>query len=281
MRILHFYMIFLFLSGSGYAQSLGKPVTPFFETMTVEDGLSQGYVSSIIQDKQGFMWFGTHGGLNRYDGYHIKVYSYHADNQYSLPDNSAQQVAEDDKGNMWVVTRNKGIFLFDRETEKFYPVIFKGRSNTALNFSWGLECHGAHLLLHDIDGNILIYNIGGLQPGHYDANTLQSIPLLINFNQLPIFINRKVQGEIHFMGNIYMPDHSIWNCYTDSLFIYTPGSQLKNWTLTRQSLVTYQMDHQVVYGVFPVHGTNRVAMVGSSSAVVYDLTKKKIVFQKS
>ena len=42
-----------------------------FEQLTIDDGLSQSIVQCIIQDRQGFMWFGTQDGLNRYDGYKL------------------------------------------------------------------------------------------------------------------------------------------------------------------------------------------------------------------
>ncbi len=46
-----------------------------FEHIIVEQGLSQNFVECIYQDSEGFMWFGLHDGLNRYDGYTLKVYS--------------------------------------------------------------------------------------------------------------------------------------------------------------------------------------------------------------
>ncbi|MGL5752685.1 MAG: two-component regulator propeller domain-containing protein [Paraclostridium sp.] len=45
-----------------------------FKRITIEDGLSQGSVSSIIQDSNGYMWIGTDDGLNRYNGNKFEVY---------------------------------------------------------------------------------------------------------------------------------------------------------------------------------------------------------------
>ena len=48
-----------------------------FTHLSVADGLSHADVRAIVQDHQGFMWFGTWpGGLNRHDGYSFKVYKH-------------------------------------------------------------------------------------------------------------------------------------------------------------------------------------------------------------
>jgi ligand-binding sensor domain-containing protein len=51
-----------------------------YEWLTTSNGLSQGYVSDVLQDKDGFMWFSTKAGLNRYDGYNFKVLTHDAYN---------------------------------------------------------------------------------------------------------------------------------------------------------------------------------------------------------
>ena len=73
--LIHFY---------GQSQHLWR-----ISKLSVGDGLSQGYVYAIHQDKKGFMWIGTHGGLNRYDGYRFKTFQHSPYNASTLSDNAA------------------------------------------------------------------------------------------------------------------------------------------------------------------------------------------------
>src|SRR5882757_4009589 len=81
-------------------------------------GLSQRRVTSILQDGQGFMWFGTQYGLNRYDGYRFKVFKHEPDDPRSLSGVSAYALFLDHLGTMWVAS---GAILdkFDAQTETF------------------------------------------------------------------------------------------------------------------------------------------------------------------
>ena len=90
-----------------------------FEALTIEQGLSQGMINCILQDRFGFMWFATKDGLNRYDGYHFKVYKHDPSNKQSIADNYIQWIFEDAKGRFWVGTAGNGVDLFDRSTETF------------------------------------------------------------------------------------------------------------------------------------------------------------------
>src|SRR4051812_34672194 len=58
-----------------------------FEHLGLEQGLPQETVKTVLQDRAGFMWFGTQGGLNRYDGYRIRVFRSEPGDPASLPDN--------------------------------------------------------------------------------------------------------------------------------------------------------------------------------------------------
>lgn len=89
-----------------------------FERLSLEQGLSQSVVTCILQDRKGFMWFGTMDGLNKYDGYGFTVYKHDAQNHNSLSDNSINALFEDRFGMLWIGTRD-GLNRFDRVTERF------------------------------------------------------------------------------------------------------------------------------------------------------------------
>ena len=68
-----------------------------FKHLEVKDGLSSNRVNDIFKDSEGFMWFATASGLNRYDGCQMKVYRSHNLDLGPLPDNCVQKVQEDGK----------------------------------------------------------------------------------------------------------------------------------------------------------------------------------------
>ncbi len=90
-----------------------------FSRITAEQGLSQGTVLCALKDRRGFMWFGTQDGLNRYDGYHFKVYKHKPDDANSLSENWVWAIFEDSSGYLWIGTFGGGACRFDPETETF------------------------------------------------------------------------------------------------------------------------------------------------------------------
>ncbi|MCG3206470.1 MAG: Sensor histidine kinase RcsC [Anaerolineae bacterium] len=90
-----------------------------FETISTDAGLSQATISTMLQDRQGFMWFGTLDGLNKYDGYEFKVYKPDPDDPGSLSHNSVLSLHEDKAGALWVGTDGGGLDRFNPTTETF------------------------------------------------------------------------------------------------------------------------------------------------------------------
>ena len=73
-----------------------------FTHLNVEDGLSQSTVFSIIQDRDGFMWFGTEDGLNRYDGYNFHIFKTDLSDTNSLISNFVTALHQDKNGFIWI-----------------------------------------------------------------------------------------------------------------------------------------------------------------------------------
>ena len=109
---------------------LGIPMTLYgqrssahFERLSVEDGLSQSTVTCILQDRQGFLWFGTANGLNKYDGYSFEVFKTDLNDSNSLSGNHIIALCEDRESNLWIGT-SAGLNKFDPDHGTFtrYPI---------------------------------------------------------------------------------------------------------------------------------------------------------------
>ena len=89
--------------------------------LDISDGLSNNSITTIYQDKDGYMWFGTYDGLNRYDGYTFKIFRNEINNENSLSNNTIYTLEEDSKRNIWI-GGNKGASVYDKSKALFYPV---------------------------------------------------------------------------------------------------------------------------------------------------------------
>lgn len=99
-----------------------QTIIPRFEQLSINDGLPHSSVYSILQDKTGFMWFGTPNGLCRYDGSELLGFRYHSDKTGDVVNNFIRgKIAEDKTGNIWY-SNESGIFKWDVHTEKVVKV---------------------------------------------------------------------------------------------------------------------------------------------------------------
>ncbi|MEX0289217.1 MAG: two-component regulator propeller domain-containing protein [Flavobacteriaceae bacterium] len=108
------WIVVLFFNASVWSQN-----TLTFERISTDDGLSQSDINCIYQDHQGFMWFGTHDGLNKYDGYDFSVFNPDKNNPGSVSSNLIFKIEGDNNGNLWIGTTGSGLNFFDRSTGKF------------------------------------------------------------------------------------------------------------------------------------------------------------------
>lgn len=91
---------------------------PLLTYLGIEQGLSNNAVTSIYQDHNGFMWFGTYDGLNRYDGYNFTIYRNEFNDSNSLVNNRIACIIEDHQHRLWIGTRG-GISIYSHATGRF------------------------------------------------------------------------------------------------------------------------------------------------------------------
>ncbi|MFY0687404.1 MAG: response regulator [Cyclobacteriaceae bacterium] len=84
--------------------------------------MSQNDVRSIFQDQDGFIWVGTYGGLNRFDGYEFKVYTHRIGDETSLSSNLIGDIDQDSHGNIWVATDDQGLNMLNIHNEQFLRI---------------------------------------------------------------------------------------------------------------------------------------------------------------
>ena len=90
-----------------------------FDHLSIEHGLSQITVHSILEDNNGFLWFGTEDGLNRYDGYEFVIYRNNPKDINSISDNFIWSLFQDSENNIWVGTNSGGLNKYCYSTNSF------------------------------------------------------------------------------------------------------------------------------------------------------------------
>ena len=128
-KILLQFILFFILFNNKFIYSQFDEIR--FEHITKSDGLSQGSVYDVYQDHQGFLWFATQDGLNKYDGYQFKIYRNDSNDSSSISNNWITKITEDKDDNLWISTWGGGLNLLDKSRKKF--IHFKKESNE--NFS--------------------------------------------------------------------------------------------------------------------------------------------------
>jgi ligand-binding sensor domain-containing protein len=101
-----------------FLESRAQPEQIRFKRLSIEDGLSQSTVRTILNDREGYMWFGTRDGLNRYDGNKITIFRHNPKIPTSISSSDINYIYEDQTGNLWICT-TEGIDRFDRQREIF------------------------------------------------------------------------------------------------------------------------------------------------------------------
>lgn len=130
----HGFFVLLLIVICSPLGTLAAPLPdPNFTTFNTQNGLSNANVYNMVQDEQGYMWFGTEDGLNRFDGKDFTVYRYASDDPNSLASNNITALVIDSQQRIWVGTDN-GLSLFNADTQLFINIQTKdGLTNNRIN----------------------------------------------------------------------------------------------------------------------------------------------------
>jgi signal transduction histidine kinase/ligand-binding sensor domain-containing protein len=163
------YMVVILLAAISLPAQKNNFPFQQFERITAENGLSNNAVYQVIQDKKGFLWFLTGNGLNRYDGYDFKIYSYDPADSNSLAAGLFYSLVQDKNGLLWFNSENEGIYSFNPVTEKFihYRNNTKDRNSLKDDLTQGLAVDKA--------GTIWIATQSGLDKLDPQTNTFTHI----------------------------------------------------------------------------------------------------------
>ena len=152
------------------------------ENYATEDGLSHDVIRDIIKDKEGFMWFATWNGINRFDGKNFVTYKAIAGDNSSLSNNRIDIIKEDAFGYIWLRVYDNQIYRFDKRTESFLSI-------AAILGTTKIEFDN---IITDKNGNVWLTTIGSgiflarkkannqIEITHFGQNSKNNSPLSSN-----------------------------------------------------------------------------------------------------
>lgn len=125
-----------------------------FDHITIDEGLSNNTIYAITQDSEGFLWFGSRDGLNRYDGYEFRIFKSDPGDSLSLPNNNIQALHTARNGDIWIGVRTGGLCVFQKSTQSLdiNPL------RNSVNINWDETTVVA--ILEDSHGDIWIGTTG-------------------------------------------------------------------------------------------------------------------------
>ena len=198
-------VIFL-LTFTVYGSFVSAQTRSAYETITTGQGLSQGLINDMIQDREGFIWIATKGGLNRYDGYSFKVFTTDPQDTSSIGSNAVSSLLEDGKGRLWIGTYDGGVNVYNKRTGRFLRIVQAS----------GLSSNRIEAAMAELpDGRVLVSPQGGSMN-------------LISLTDAgkPVISALNVPGGRTVKGILKDEKGFTWiNCTDNSIFIFNPSTQ--------------------------------------------------------
>lgn len=182
----YFFIVSYLCSNSLFAQFDNLK----FENYSTLEGLSSSTCVEIFQDSEGYLWFGTIDGLNKFDGYSFDIYRPVLDDPNSISNNRINSIVEDNDGNLWVGTGN-GLNVFQKTKQKFYRIeLYKDRKNSTVSTDVIND-----LLYDKITNTLWIANSSGVSQCSLEGVDQNS------FDNIPFTHYQNSSNDLHSLDN--------------------------------------------------------------------------------
>lgn len=177
----------------------------------IEHGLSNNNVTRIYQDRQGFMWFGTFDGLNRYDGYTFKTYKNHPSQPSSLPDNRITDIIQDREGYMWIASKIGAALLKENDTDFSHLLLKTDNSSTTVPIDFAIN----QFVLWKDEQLFAASEQKGLLAITKVADEVQAIPVPLAIDQQEIIDYNAHTVAVDKENTLWIMVHHYGLCYYD------------------------------------------------------------------
>jgi signal transduction histidine kinase/ligand-binding sensor domain-containing protein/DNA-binding response OmpR family regulator len=154
----------LLFAAAAKAQPRGK-----VEYYSTEQGLSHQRVTNLLKDQEGFMWFGTWDGINRFDGRSFVSFKSAPDNKFQIGNERIDQIVEDQAGHLWVSAYDGEVYQFDKRKEVFFPIttiIYPGQKEKVI-FRNILGASDGLVWMRSLEKGLFAVSQSDLSPGHF------------------------------------------------------------------------------------------------------------------
>lgn len=177
-----------------------------FINFSSKNGLSSNSINAIIKDKNGFMWFGTEDGLNKFDGQNFKVYRHKETDKTSIGRGPVNDLIQDKNGQIWLAT-NFTLSVYNLNLDSFINYDFT-------NYGWITSLYADH------NGKIWVGTYSGLFL--FDPKTQKTIAFRANPKDVTQ-LNSNIINCIYEDAQNY-----IWVGTADGLHQYNPQNKQFN-----------------------------------------------------
>ena len=218
-----------------------------FKNFNSADGLSQHDVNCIIQDKDGFMWFGTNDGLNKYDGYNFKIFRPSKNTSGSISGRIIQKIESDYYGNLWIASLDGGLNYYNLEKEIFF------------NFSEKLSQFGNYV------NDVTISDDGILWVQFKQKTCYAVLKKNVDEMEFHVLLTEDVESPVEKLGNRILIKQK------DVFFL--------------SSQVLYSLNYKIIEGQItalnftPTKSTNFIPQLSGPNGNVWELHKGEIIYK--